>query len=142
MRRREASRARVVERVDGVIVLVEGIIPIRGYRYETEQGKDTKDGVANTSAPQPGTQLSRRSDSRNIVVHGCKRTIRPPDDPLGVPQPLKGLRRGDLVYQVTVDVDQRLVGRVDEVVVVDLVVERAWGRRRGGHGGCVYELML
>lgn len=41
------------------------------------------------------------------------------------------------MYQVTVDVDQRLVGRVDEVVVVDLVVERAWGRCRGGHGGCV-----
>jgi hypothetical protein len=41
------------------------------------------------------------------------------------------------VYQVTVDVDQRLVGRVDEVVVVDLVVERARGRCRSGHGGCV-----
>jgi hypothetical protein len=53
VRRREASRARVVERVDGVIVLVKGMVPIRGYRYETEQGKDTKDGVAKTSAPQP-----------------------------------------------------------------------------------------
>lgn len=137
MRRREASRARVVERVDGVIVLVEGIIPIRGYRYETEQEKNTKDEVAKTSAPQPEPQLSRRSDSRNVVVHSGKRAIRSPDDPLGVPQPLKGLRRGDLVYQVTVDVDQRLVGRVDEVVVVDLVVERAWGRCRGGHGGGV-----
>jgi hypothetical protein len=109
-----------------------------GYRYETEQEKNTKDQVANTSAPQPGTQLSRRSDSRNVVIHSGKRTIRPPDDPLGVPQPFKGLRRGDLVYQVSVDVNQRLVGRVDEVVVVDLVVERAWGRCRGGHGECIY----
>jgi hypothetical protein len=124
-----------------VTVMARGDASMRideGYRYETEQEKNTKDQVANTSAPQPGTQLSRRSDSRNVVIHSGKRTIRPPDDPLGVPQPFKGLRRGDLVYQVSVDVNQRLVGRVDEVVVVDLVVERAWGRCRGGHGECIY----
>ena len=42
-----------MERVDGVKMLVEGKMSVRCYRYETEQEKNTKDGVAKTSAPQP-----------------------------------------------------------------------------------------
>lgn len=61
------------------------------------------------------------------MIHRGQRTIRSPHDPLCVPQPFERLGRGDLVYEMTIDVDQGLVGRVDEVVVVDLVVERSGG---------------
>ena len=72
------------------------------------------------------------------MIDSGQGTIRSPYDPLCVPQPFESLWRGDFVYEVTINVDQRLsLFRVDEVVVIDLVVERAWGRRRGGHRGSV-----
>jgi hypothetical protein len=51
-----------------------------------------------------------------------------------MPAPLEGLRTGDLVDEVTVDVDQRLLagGTADEMVVPDLVEERAGRGHRMG----------
>jgi hypothetical protein len=58
------------------------------------------------------------------VVHGRHRQIRAPEATTGQPQAFEGLRAGDLVHQVEVDVEQR--GRIvdldaDNVRVNDLV---------------------
>lgn len=72
--------------------------------------------------------LSTGRDSRDIVIDSSERTIGTSHGPFSVPQPFKGLGRGDFVYEMTVDVDEGLtVCGVDEMVVVDFIVERAGG---------------
>jgi hypothetical protein len=46
-----------------------------------------------------------RPDIRNVVVDGSKSTICSPDLSSGVPQTLKGLRRGNFVDEMSIDVE-------------------------------------
>ena len=50
----------------------------------------------------------------------------PPDRPTGQAQPLEGLRRGHLVHQVAIDVEERRPVRIfaDDVRFPQFVVER------------------
>jgi hypothetical protein len=42
----------------------------------------------------------------NVVIHGCKGQVGPPDSAAGQAQSLEGLGAGDLVHQVPIDVNQ------------------------------------
>jgi hypothetical protein len=78
------------------------------------------DPVACSSMPN-SSQLARSASScafaissvtgprqrRHVVIHRRDRQIGPPHLPAGEPQPLECLRRGDLVDEVQVDVEQR-----------------------------------
>jgi hypothetical protein len=58
------------------------------------------------------------------VVHRRDREVGPPDAAAGQPQPVEGLRRGDLVDQVEVDVQERdAVILPDDVTLPQLVEE-------------------
>ena len=67
----------------------------------------------------------RRAVGRHVVVGGGQRAVGPADAAAGEAQAVEGLRRGDLVDEVQVDVEQAL-GHL--VGVPDLVEQRA------GHG--------
>ena len=70
---------------------------------------------------------------RDVVVGCGHRPLGPADLAAGQSQPFKGLRAGDLVDQLQVDVENRLFAgfRVDDVVVPDLLEHgpRCGGRR-------------
>ncbi len=66
------------------------------------------------------------ADGRSVVVLRRDREVRAADRASGQPEPVEGLRAGDLVHEVEVDVDE--VGRAvlaldDEVVAPDLLGE-------------------
>lgn len=84
---------------------------------------------------RPISMGRRMADSRDIVVDGREGAVHPPDLSAGIAQALERLRRGDLMDEVSVNVDQDVVAVVDDVVVEDLVVQRARRRSRDGHGG-------
>src|SRR5699024_8646404 len=73
-------------------------------------------------------QVSTDDASRgDVVVLGCDGQVRTTDRAAGLAQPVEGLRRGDLVDEVEVDVQQvRVAVRStgDEVVAPDLLGER------------------
>lgn len=74
--------------------------------------------------------------SRDVVVDSRKGAVCTADLAASVAETLKGLRGGDLVDEVAVNVDESVaLSRVNDVVVEYLVVERT--RRGGGgrHGG-------
>src|SRR5699024_12418435 len=73
-------------------------------------------------------QVSTDDASRgDVVILGCDGQVRTTDRAAGLAQPVEGLRRGDLVDEVEVDVQQvRVAVRStgDEVVAPDLLGER------------------
>jgi len=66
---------------------------------------------------------------RHIVIRHRFRRRGPPERPLGEFEPLEGLRRGDFVRDVAIDIDQRraIVEFADEMLIPDFVVERLAG---------------
>jgi len=64
---------------------------------------------------------------RHVVIDHAERLLRRAHLAAGKPQALEGLRAGHLMHQVPVDIDQAGAVRllVDQMVVPDLVVERA-----------------
>ena len=73
----------------------------------------------------------RPRQGRDVVVHRRDRQVGPPHAPAGEPQPLERLRRGDLVHEVQVDVEQRrLTGLVADDVPVPDLVEQAPARHQ------------
>lgn len=75
------------------------------------------------------------------MINSDKRTVRSSDLSTRISQTLKGLRRRDLVHEMTVNVEQRVaLSGAHDVVVEYLVVESSRagsGSRHGGWGGCV-----
>mmetsp|Transcript_46269 Transcript_46269/g.112138 ORF Transcript_46269/g.112138 Transcript_46269/m.112138 type:complete len:221 (-) Transcript_46269:102-764(-) len=72
---------------------------------------------------------------RNIVVNGSKSTIGTTDSTRTETKSFKGLRRGHLMNQVSVDVQQGGISIViDKMVVPDLIVQSAWSGLKGGCG--------
>ena len=64
----------------------------------------------------------------DVVVLGGQREVGPAHRPPGQPQPVEGLRAGDLVHQVQVDVEQVGLGPLapaDQVLVPHLLGQRA-----------------
>ena len=61
-----------------------------------------------------------------MVDHG-QRLFRMPDSPVRHAQPFEGLRAGDFMHEVAIDVEKTgaVILAVDDVVVEDLVVEGA-----------------
>lgn len=76
-------------------------------------------------------------DLRDVVVHRDESTIRSPDLSARISEALERLWRGDLVHEMSVDVQQRVSGSgIDHMVIEDFVVQ---GARHGGwdwHDGC------
>ena len=58
-----------------------------------------------------------------VVIEGCDRQLWPPDPTPGEPEAVERLRRGDLVHQVQVDIEQRWPIRhlSDDVSIPDFV---------------------
>ena len=78
--------------------------------------------------------LASYGDVRDVVVDRHESTVCAPDFPAGVPQSLESLGRSDLVDEVTIDIQQGIaLARVDDMVIKDLVVQRAWLRSGGRH---------
>ena len=71
-------------------------------------------------------RVRRAVAGRDVVVHRREREIRAPNAPAGEPQPVEGLRRGHLVDEVEIDVEQRRLSvlLVDDVALPDPVEER------------------
>ena len=65
----------------------------------------------------------RRAVGGGVVVGGGERAVGPADSATGEAQPVEGLRAGDLVDEVQIDVDQA-VG--DLVGLPDLLEQRLW----------------
>jgi len=67
------------------------------------------------------------------VIDRHKRAVGPPYGPAGEREALERLRRGHLVNQVPVDVQESgaVQRALDDVVVPDLVVHGAWAGRFG-----------
>ena len=81
--------------------------------------------------------LDHQRSGRDVVVLGGDREVGTADRAAGQPQPVEGLRAGDLVDQVEVDVEQvRLaVGAADDVGVVGVLRQGpGQGYVRGGTG--------
>ena len=72
----------------------------------------------------------------NAVVEGRLRKVRPPYRQPLVAKALEGLRRGNLVYQVKVDVEHGWAARLvdDEMPVPNLLEKRSWS----AHSPLVY----
>jgi hypothetical protein len=68
---------------------------------------------------------ARRAVGRHVVVGRGERAVRPANRAPGQAQRLERLRRGDLVHEVQVDVDERL----SHLVGVPDLVEQAFGHR-------------
>ena len=64
---------------------------------------------------------------RNVVVDHAERFVRRPHGSPGEPQTLEGLRAGDLMHEMAVNVDETGAVRllIDQMSFPDLVVERA-----------------
>ena len=73
-----------------------------------------------------GELVRRAVDRRHVVIHRRERPVRPAHAAAGQAQPLERLRRGDLVDQVQVDVEQRRLARRlgDDVPLPDLLEQR------------------
>ncbi len=65
----------------------------------------------------------RSGSSRYIMVDRGKRTVGSPDLSAGISKPFKGLWRGDLMDEMSVDIKEGVsFTGVDDVVVKDFVV--------------------
>ena len=74
-----------------------------------------------------GERVHRRVVAgRDVVVHRRDRQVGAADAPPGEPQALERLRRGDLVDEVKVDVEQvgAALGALDDVALPDLLEQR------------------